>query len=469
MARLRPSSICGSLYSRVRGGGAMWQDFITSALRALVLLALSALSIVQVASAQTRDDDPKSIRGTFASRYTRYYAPYALQASAAYVDVDLFNKLLGPAGEPNQAGADVALALQGIEGSDRARRYLESWQFQFGSTGYLTCYEANADCLQSIGNDKRTVAISGGPTFHVWARKAGRTCSEISIVFRGSTLSLADWLSNLDVASGWVVDNEYRQLRRNIDGIIGKIASLECVRRANGKMQIVSVGHSLGGGLAQLAALANNPRRKRIAKVFAFDPSPVTGASYVEKSVYDTNVAGLEIDRIYQIGEVLQPLRGFVQEKPKVSAPCVREVRFDFIPQSGLTGRHNMARLASDLASFAEGSEQKFVAPPSMPSCAARYVRPVTDEPAPASSAPGIQDIAAGPDAIAPGRGAAVDRTMMAYAPSGASPVLSPGSRPYPAKAFRTGRPTAAVKAGARAAMSSGVDVATGAGGASSF
>ena len=57
---------------------------------------------------------------------------------------------------------------------------------------------------------------------------------------------------------------------------MNRVASLPC---RQGRAQIVSVGHSLGGGLAQFAALATKKGKARIVKVFAFDSSPVTGIS----------------------------------------------------------------------------------------------------------------------------------------------------------------------------------------------
>lgn len=436
-----------------------------------LFLAIGIAAACQPASAQSSDNDSKDVRGSYATKYARYYAPYALQASAAYVDVGRFHDLLGPNGQPNVDGADIRLATESFNGDVRAANYLRPWQFQFGSTGYLTCYEANADCLQAIDKDKGTRPVSGGPTFHVWARTgaARRTrvaCSEVSIAFRGSTTSFADWVSNFDFVSGYVYDNEYRQLRRNIDGIIKKIRNLDCVRRANGATQIVSVGHSLGGGLAQLAGLANNPDRPRIAKVFAFDPSPVTGASYVDSSVYKRNVAGLEIDRVYQIGEILQPLRAIVQQKPSASEPCVRSVRFDLTRTNSPIGRHNWDRAAGDLVdlSYDTGEQQKFLPTPAMASCKSRYKRPVTDEDAP--SIPDPQDVAAGPG-LQPAKSTvrSADRSLVAYA--AIDSVVSPEAPEVRAHQTRPGRVARTVRGRAKPrldGMTSANDVAAGSG-----
>lgn len=398
---------------------------------ARICLAVGVMTTPQSVFAQSKDNDAKDVRGSYATKYARYYAPYALQASAAYVDVDRFHRLLGPNGQPNLEGADVRLAAESFNGDARAVAYLRPWQFQFGSTGYLTCFEANPDCLRTIEKDKGKRPVSGGPTFHVWARtgatkRTGVACSEVSIAFRGSTSSFADWASNFDFVAGYFYDDEYRQLRRNIDGIIRKITTLDCFRRANGATQIVSVGHSLGGGLAQLAGLANNPDRPRIAKVFAFDPSPVTGASYVDSSIYNRNVAGLEIDRVYQVGEILQPLRAVVQQKPGASQPCVRSVRFDVTRTNSPFARHGWDRVAGDLVdlSYDTGEQQKYLPTPAMANCNSRYRRPVTDQDAPAEYPPDTQDIAAGPG-VQPAKLAVrpPDRALVAYAAFGVSEV----------------------------------------------
>ena len=57
---------------------------------------------------------------------------------------------------------------------------------------------------------------------------------------------------------------------------------------AAGPTQITAVGHSLGGGLAQLAAYSD----PRIRRVYAFDPSMVTGYYSVDPLHRDQNVKG---------------------------------------------------------------------------------------------------------------------------------------------------------------------------------
>jgi len=275
--------------------------------------------------------------------------------------------------------------------TNAATKYLQSWQYQFGSEGYLTCFESDPECLQTIRKDRFIFAIDGGPAFHVWARtratqKAGAACSEVSIAFRGSTPATADWITNAAPVTGYVADDYYRQLRRNIDTVIKKITTLDCYRKA--RTQIVSVGHSLGAGLAQFSALANNPSRPRVTKVFAFDPSPVTGASYVDAGVRTLN-SSVEVDIVYQNKEALERLRSLKQKArvflrmPEPARPCVRTVVYDVFLPADAVALHNMPALARELVgmTYKRGPQEPYLLPKDHANCkGSEYVSPTTDE-----------------------------------------------------------------------------------------
>jgi len=362
--------------------------------RFFVAAVLATLLHVQPVGAQGfTGETAEYVPATPAAKYARYYAPYAIQAAAAYTDVDFFDATRGPSQQPSLDGSDVRLAVASIAGDSKvteaATKYLQSWQYQFGSKGYLTCFESDPECLEAIKKDRRTFAISGGPTFHVWARtratqKAGAPCSEVSIAFRGSTPLTADWISNLSPVTGYVADDYYRQLRRNIDAIIKKITTLDCYRRA--KTQIVSVGHSLGAGLAQFSALANNPRRPRITKVFAFDPSPVTGASYINADIRAQN-ANVEVDLVYQHGEALERLRSVPERvrallrRPELPTPCKRTVVYGLAQPAGSVDLHNMPGLAREMVAmtYDNGPEQAYKLPKKHANCPSLYRAPASD------------------------------------------------------------------------------------------
>lgn len=140
----------------------------------------------------TAQSDGRYIQASFVYNYARYYAPYAIQASAAYLPLDEFNARRATQ-DADGYGADVNYAVQTIFPDEkvkpRAREAFKRWRYQFGSDSYLTCIDpTDADCLAAYNN--RGWSFSGGPAFQVWARArsakvASGACSEVSIAFRG--------------------------------------------------------------------------------------------------------------------------------------------------------------------------------------------------------------------------------------------------------------------------------------------
>jgi hypothetical protein len=71
--------------------------------------------------------------------------------------------------------------------------------------------------------------------------------------------------------------------------------------------------------MAELAAYSD----PRIRRVYAFDPSMVTGFYSVDPPNRDRNVQGLKIERVYEFGEVLAYGRTISRCRPAIPASSV--------------------------------------------------------------------------------------------------------------------------------------------------
>ncbi len=92
--------------------------------------------------------------------------------------------------------------------------------------------------------------------------------------------------------------------------IIGFILFTSFACTSNNKTKIVTASHSLGGGLTQQAAYSSD----KIDFAYAFDPSVVTGYFSVDADKREKNSEGVTIFRIYEKGEILSTLRGFMRK-----------------------------------------------------------------------------------------------------------------------------------------------------------
>jgi hypothetical protein len=187
----------------------------------------------------------------------------------------------------------------------------------------------------------------------VWVNSSQRA---VAVAFGGTEFTnKKDWKSNLR----WFIrhrDDEYTEIVKEFGPAFVK----EFVKREDQSERaflqnatVFAAGHSLGGGLAEEFAYslpldANVPR---VRKVFAFDPSPVTGFYSVDPTTRNTNKQDLSIDRIYERGEVLALLRSFENfiYRPSASAPIIREVRFNLFYTHNPIAGHSIAQLACKL------------------------------------------------------------------------------------------------------------------------
>ena len=203
-------------------------------------------------------------------------------------------------------------------------------------------------------NDKLREKISiSHLRVEVWVNP---TSSAVAVAFGGTVFdSGKDWKSNLR----WFIphhDDEYTEIVKAFGPAFVKEfvarkdqAGWEFLQHAT----IFATGHSLGGGLAQQFAysLPIDSRVPRVKKVFAFDPSPVTGFYSLDVTTRDNNSQGLAIDRIYERGEILALLRSLENfiYPPSAKAPTIRQIRYNLFYSHNPIAGHSIAELACKL------------------------------------------------------------------------------------------------------------------------
>jgi hypothetical protein len=225
----------------------------------------------------------------------------------------------------------------------RAARWLSEWRYVWSCDGPEECKVRTAGQTEPVG----------GLGVQVWARK-GANCPEAVIAFRGTVGgNEGNWESNFHwILRDFPIYDQYDQVRDHVSDFIGHIERDPCYRR--GSTQITAVGHSLGGGLAQLAAYSDS----RIRRVYAFDPSMVTGFYSVDPPHRDRNVQGLRIERVYEFGEVLAYGRLVMLHTIPLS-PCnprVVSVRFRVFSGAPIE-LHSLTDLDNGLLGVARGYE----------------------------------------------------------------------------------------------------------------
>ncbi|GAA4055896.1 hypothetical protein GCM10022409_48970 [Hymenobacter glaciei] len=143
---------------------------------------------------------------------------------------------------------------------------------------------------------------AGGLVYDVWVQTPAGAPPLAVLVFRGTNyLEFADWVANTRPLTNnpWLWD-QYEQTRALTPAVVAKIDSAY-----GGQVRIFAAGHSLGGGLAQHAALVS----PRIEKVFAFNSSPLTGYFDLPKSERLHHNRRLRTYLVYESYEVLTLFR----------------------------------------------------------------------------------------------------------------------------------------------------------------
>jgi hypothetical protein len=176
-----------------------------------------------------------------------------------------------------------------------------------------------------------------------------------AVTFGGTVFNNdADWRANLR----WFVPMK-RDEYSDVVQTFAPAFSEELKRRSEsmdkerfGNLELYSTGHSLGGGLAQQFAYSVPPEcLKRVKKVYAFDPSPVTGFFSVKLSLRTENKKGLLIDRIYERGEILALFRSLMSlfYKPSKINAAIRGVRYNVFFAWNPIAAHSIVELAENI------------------------------------------------------------------------------------------------------------------------
>jgi hypothetical protein len=86
-------------------------------------------------------------------------------------------------------------------------------------------------------------------------------------------------------------------------------------------------------------------------KVYAFDPSPVTGFFSVKKHLRDYDATKLAIDRIYERYGILAYVRSITNYfvPPSAENPTIRQLRYMLFPTHNPISGHSIAEFASKL------------------------------------------------------------------------------------------------------------------------
>jgi len=205
----------------------------------------------------------------------------------------------------------------------------------------------------SVGAKMRAVHLRA----EVWSNaQQGR----VVVAFGGTAASsLEDWKSNLRwLLAPFHPEDAYSVLSASFMPAFMSAYRARSEAPGGGWLrtaQLVSTGHSLGGGLAQrfAYALRRNQGVPAVHEIFAFDPSPVSGKR--ESEDWQEAAKGLTINRIYNRGEFLASLRSIFnlyEDPPQDEGQTWIDIRYrdgwswQTLLPSGSVHAHSMFKLA---------------------------------------------------------------------------------------------------------------------------
>jgi hypothetical protein len=195
-----------------------------------------------------------------------------------------------------------------------------------------------------------------GLSFDIWYHVDDQIAA---ISFRGTDTgslqeSLKDWTSNLYwLLHSTPIITQYDVLHDALPRMI------EFIDQAKGRIsEFHTVGHSLGGGLAQYAIYRDADLNiRRVKHAFVFNSSPVTGWSDFELTQGD--LPGTTVTRINEYKEILEFPRllmkpGYaLNPRPNIS-PRFDEYRLNLSEKRRGTAAHEMPWLAAEIVSLTE-------------------------------------------------------------------------------------------------------------------